>query len=87
MLAIEFGDLAGLGFDLSLTGFGDDELAAIMNGCNPGPSEVAAGRPPLRPRARAAERIGDQHHRGGDHRAEQKSRLRKTCRVHGGFVA
>ena len=40
MLAIEFGDLAGLGFDLSLTGFGDDELAAIMNGCNPGPSEV-----------------------------------------------
>jgi hypothetical protein len=26
MLAIESGDLAGLGFDLSLTGFGDDEL-------------------------------------------------------------
>jgi DNA modification methylase len=43
MLAIEFGDLAGLGFDLSLTGFGDDELASIMNTGNPGltdPDEV-----------------------------------------------
>src|SRR5207302_887676 len=29
-------DLAGLGFDLSLTGFGDDELASIMNSGNPG---------------------------------------------------
>ena len=36
MLAIELGDLAGLGFDLSLTGFGDDELASIMNTGNPG---------------------------------------------------
>jgi ParB-like chromosome segregation protein Spo0J len=43
MLAIEFGDLAGLGFDLSLTGFGEDELAAIMSGGNPGltdPDEI-----------------------------------------------
>ena len=36
MLAIESGDLAGLGFDLSLTGFGDDELASILNSGNPG---------------------------------------------------
>jgi ParB-like chromosome segregation protein Spo0J len=43
MLAIEFGDLAGLGFDLSLTGFGDDELASILNSGNPGltdPDEI-----------------------------------------------
>src|SRR5262249_17457866 len=43
MLAIELGDLAGLGFDLSLTGFGDDELASILNSGNPGltdPDEV-----------------------------------------------
>jgi hypothetical protein len=43
MLAIEFGDLAELGFDLSLTGFGDDELASILNSGNPGltdPDEV-----------------------------------------------
>ena len=54
MLAIEFGDLAGLGFDLSLTGFGDGELASIMNTGNPGltdpddvpevPKEPVSGR-------------------------------------------
>jgi hypothetical protein len=31
LLRGEFEDLQGLGFDLSLTGFGDDELASIMN--------------------------------------------------------
>jgi DNA modification methylase len=36
VLAVELGDLAGLGFDLSLTGFGDDELAGILNGGNAG---------------------------------------------------
>jgi DNA modification methylase len=43
MLAIELGDLAALGFDLSLTGFGDEELASIFNSGNPGltdPDEV-----------------------------------------------
>jgi DNA modification methylase len=36
MLALELGDLASLGFDLSLTGFGDDELAGLLNSGNPG---------------------------------------------------
>ncbi len=36
LLSVELGDLAGLGFDLSLTGFGEDELAGILNSGNPG---------------------------------------------------
>lgn len=31
LLAIEFGELASLGFDLSLTGFGTDEIAALLS--------------------------------------------------------
>lgn len=31
LLALEFGDLASLGFDLSLTGFGEDEIAALTS--------------------------------------------------------
>ena len=36
LLALELGDLDALGFDLSLTGFGDDELAGLLNLGNPG---------------------------------------------------
>jgi DNA modification methylase len=36
MLALEIGDLGELGFDLSLTGFGDEEIAALLNSGNPG---------------------------------------------------
>jgi DNA modification methylase len=36
MLSLELGDLQTLGFDLSLTGFGDDELAGLLNGGNHG---------------------------------------------------
>jgi DNA modification methylase len=36
MLSLELGDLASLGFDLSLTGFGDDELAGLLNSGNSG---------------------------------------------------
>jgi DNA modification methylase len=31
LLALEVGDLASLGFDLSLTGFGEDEIAALLS--------------------------------------------------------
>jgi DNA modification methylase len=31
LLALEFGDLASLGFDLSLTGFGEEEIAALTS--------------------------------------------------------
>lgn len=34
LLAIEFGDLQDLGFDLSLTGFGEDEISTALNGVN-----------------------------------------------------
>jgi DNA modification methylase len=43
MLSLEFGDLDALGFDLSLTGFGGDELAGLLNLGNGGltdPDEV-----------------------------------------------
>jgi hypothetical protein len=36
LLAIELGDLQGLGFDLALTGFGEDELLALMSLGNAG---------------------------------------------------
>jgi DNA modification methylase len=36
LLAIEFGDLEALGFDLALTGFDEEELAAIRLAGNPG---------------------------------------------------
>jgi len=36
MLALEIGDLGDLGFDLSLTGFGDEEIATLLNSGNPG---------------------------------------------------
>ena len=36
LLGLELGDLAALGFDLSLTGFGEDELAELFNTGNPG---------------------------------------------------
>lgn len=35
MLALEIGDLGALGFDLSLTGFGDEEIAGLLNSGNP----------------------------------------------------
>ena len=36
LLGLELGDLAALGFDLSLTGFGEDEIARLTNLGNPG---------------------------------------------------
>ena len=36
LLGLELGDLAALGFDLSLTGFGEDEIASLTNLGNPG---------------------------------------------------
>jgi DNA modification methylase len=36
LLALEIGDLGDLGFDLSLTGFGDEEIATLLNSGNPG---------------------------------------------------
>jgi DNA modification methylase len=36
LLALEFGDLDSLGFDLSLTGFGADEIASLMSPGNAG---------------------------------------------------
>ena len=36
LLGIELGELACLGFDLSLTGFGEDEIAALTSLGNPG---------------------------------------------------
>ena len=36
MLGLELGDLASLGFDLSLTGFGEDEIARLTNLGGPG---------------------------------------------------
>ena len=36
MLALEIGELGNLGFDLSLTGFGDEEIATLLNSGTPG---------------------------------------------------
>jgi DNA modification methylase len=36
LLALEIGDLGDLGFDLSLTGFGDEEIAGLLNSGNAG---------------------------------------------------
>jgi len=36
LLGLELGDLDSLGFDLSLTGFGEEELAGLLNLGNPG---------------------------------------------------
>jgi DNA modification methylase len=36
LLALEFSDLASLGFDLTLTGFGEEEIAALLTTGNPG---------------------------------------------------
>jgi DNA modification methylase len=36
LLALELGELDAVGFDLSLTGFGGDELAGLLNTGNPG---------------------------------------------------
>jgi DNA modification methylase len=36
LLALEFGDLQDLGFDLSLTGFGEEEINSLMNRGTPG---------------------------------------------------
>jgi DNA modification methylase len=36
LLALEIGDLGALGFDLSLTGFGDEEIAGLLNSGNLG---------------------------------------------------
>lgn len=36
LLALEIGDLGELGFDLSLTGFGDEEIVGLLNTGNPG---------------------------------------------------
>jgi len=56
LLALEFGDLASLGFDLSLTGFGEDEIGILLNRGNEGltdPDDV-----PDVP-AQAVSRLGD----------------------------
>lgn len=56
LLALEFGDLASLGFDLSLTGFGEDEIGILLNRGNEGltdPDDV-----PEVP-AQAVSRLGD----------------------------
>lgn len=56
LLAVEFGDLQGLDFDLSLTGFGEDEIAALTSLGTAGltdPDDVPA--PPARP----VSRMGD----------------------------
>ena len=54
LLALEFGDLATLGFDLSLTGFGEDEIVALTSRGTEGltdpdeipePPRVATSRP------------------------------------------
>jgi len=50
LLALEFGDLASLGFDLSLTGFGEDEIAALTSRGTSGltdPDDIP--EPPARP--------------------------------------
>ncbi len=52
LLALELGDLDALGFDLSLTGFGDDELAGLLNLGNPGltdPDDVPEVQPSRSP--------------------------------------
>src|SRR5688500_11938461 len=36
LLALEFSDLGSLGFDLSLTGFGEEEIAGLLASGNPG---------------------------------------------------
>src|SRR5690606_27716977 len=36
LLALELGELDALGFDLALTGFGEEELAGLLNLGNPG---------------------------------------------------
>ena len=36
LLALEIGDLGSLGFDLALTGFGDEEIAGLLNSGNAG---------------------------------------------------
>ncbi|MBX3678535.1 MAG: DNA modification methylase, partial [Rhodocyclaceae bacterium] len=56
LLALEIGDLASLGFDLSLTGFSEDEIAALTSRGTAGltdPDEV-----PETPK-KAASRAGD----------------------------
>jgi len=50
LLALELGELDAVGFDLSLTGFGGDELAGLLNLGNPGltdPDDVP--EPPAEP--------------------------------------
>lgn len=56
LLALELGDLQGLGFDLALTGFGDLELGALFAKQAPGltaPDEVP--EPPAEPVTRAGD--------------------------------
>jgi DNA modification methylase len=56
LLAIELGDLAGLGFDLALTGFGEDEILSLTSPGNQGltdPDDV-----PEPPKV-ATSRLGD----------------------------
>ena len=46
LLALELGELDAVGFDLSLTGFGGDELAGLLTTGNPGltdPDDEAGG--------------------------------------------
>lgn len=52
LLKLELGDLAGLGYDLKLTGFDADELAALLNtnaGLLPGADEDAVPALPAKP--------------------------------------
>lgn len=50
LLSIELADLGEMGFDLALTGFGDDEIAAITASGNPGLTDPDdAPEPPVDP--------------------------------------
>jgi DNA modification methylase len=56
LLAVEFGELQGLGFDLSLTGFAEDEIADLLGRGFAGLTDPdEAPEPPARP----VSRIGD----------------------------
>jgi DNA modification methylase len=56
LLALEFSDLEALGFDLALTGFGEDEILALTSQGNPGltdPDDIPAA--PKQPTSRSGD--------------------------------